>query len=182
MPLIKSFKQFHPQIAADVYLAENCTIIGEVEIGAQSSIWYYALLRGDVGLIRIGERTNIQDHAVLHNTGGRSICIVGNDVVVGHRAMLHGCTIGDECLIGMGAIVLDGAVVPKHTLVAAGALIPENVHLESGFLYAGVPARKIKPLTEQQIAMIRLGAAHYVENAKWHREGETISGLPDSGF
>jgi carbonic anhydrase/acetyltransferase-like protein (isoleucine patch superfamily) len=169
MPLIKPFKSHQPQIAADVFVAENATIIGEVEIGAQSSIWYQAVLRGDVGAIRIGERTNIQDGAILHCTTGRTPVLVGNDVVVGHRAILHGCTVEDEALIGMGAIVLDEAVVPKHTIIAAGALVPEGKKLESGFLYAGVPAKKLKPLNLQQIQMIRFGALGYVEKAKHHK-------------
>lgn len=166
--MIKSYQQHHPQIAEEVFVAENATVVGEVSIGAQSSIWYQAVLRGDVGAIMIGERTNIQDAAILHCTTGRTPTRVGNDVVVGHRAILHGCTIEDEVLIGMGAIVLDEAVVPKHTIVAAGALVPEGKILESGFLYAGIPAKKLKPLRPQQLQMIKLGAMTYVEKAKYH--------------
>lgn len=168
MALIKSYKHHHPQIAIDVFLAENATVIGQVTISAQSSVWYQAVLRGDVGAIRIGKRSNIQDGAILHCSTGRSSCYVGNDVVVGHRAILHGCRVEDESLIGMGAIVLDEAVVPSHTIVAAGALVPEGKVLEAGYLYAGIPAKAIKPLTSQQIQMIKMGAAHYVENGKFH--------------
>ncbi|MEO1451249.1 MAG: gamma carbonic anhydrase family protein, partial [Bacteroidota bacterium] len=138
---------------------------------AQSSVWFQAVLRGDVGAIRIGKRTNIQDHALLHCSTGRTPTLVGNDVVIGHRAILHGCTVEDAVLIGMGAIILDEAIVPTHTIVAAGALVTEGKTLESGFLYAGVPARKLKPLTPQQIAGIPTGAAGYVEKAAWYRQG-----------
>lgn len=163
MALIKSYKTYSPQIAHDAWLAENATIIGDVVIGSQSSIWYQAVLRGDVGKITIGKESNIQDGAILHTTTNQSTCNVGDRVVVGHGAILHGCTVEDEALIGMGAIVLDHAQVPSHTIVGAGALVTEGKKLESGFLYAGVPAQKIKPLSEVQVQMIRLGALHYVE-------------------
>ncbi len=166
MALIKPYKEFHPGFGPEVFLAENATIIGEVRIGAQSSVWYQAVLRGDVGAILIGERSNIQDAAILHCTTGGTPTIVGNDVVVGHRAVLHGCTIEDEVLVGMGAIILDGAVVQKHCIVAAGALVSEGKILESGFLYAGVPAKQIKKISPEQIEMIRYGASAYVEKAK----------------
>ncbi|MDX2248874.1 MAG: gamma carbonic anhydrase family protein [Bacteroidia bacterium] len=174
MALIKTYKQFTPQINPTVFLAENATIIGDVEIGAGSSIWYFTVLRGDVGAIRIGERTNIQDGAIVHCTTGLTPSIIGNDCVIGHQAIIHGATIEDEVLIGMGAIVLDQAVVPRHTIVAAGALIPQGTILESGYMYAGIPAKKIKPLSSQQIEMIRMGAVHYVENGKAHAESKVI--------
>lgn len=166
--MIKPYQSHIPQISEDVFVAENATIIGEVRIGAQSSVWYQAVLRGDVGAIVIGERTNIQDGAILHCTSGRSQTLVGNEVVVGHRAILHGCTVHDQALIGMGAIVLDEALVPSHTVVAAGALITEKMVLESGFLYAGVPAKKIKALSPQQIQLIQLAALSYIEKARFH--------------
>ncbi|MEL6133866.1 MAG: gamma carbonic anhydrase family protein, partial [Bacteroidota bacterium] len=168
IPMLRPYKNHQPVIAPDAYIAENATVIGEVIIGSQSSIWYQAVLRGDVGLIQIGERSNIQDGAILHCTTGLTPCVVGNDVVVGHRAILHGCTVEDECLIGMGAIVLDRVVVPKHTIVGAGALVPEGKILESGWLYAGIPAKPIKKLATHHIQMIQGGAMHYVENAREH--------------
>lgn len=168
MAIIRAFKGNEPQIEDEAFIADNATIIGEVSIGKRSSIWYQAVLRGDVGGIIIGENTNIQDASILHCTTGRNACKVGNGVTVGHRAILHGCTIEDDVLIGMGAIVLDDALVPSQTIVAAGALVPQGKVLESGFLYAGIPAKKIKPLSPQQIAMIKLSALHYVENGKQH--------------
>ncbi|MEL6675914.1 MAG: gamma carbonic anhydrase family protein [Bacteroidota bacterium] len=170
MAYLKAFQQHQPQIHPSVFLAEGSIVIGQVEIGADSSVWYHAVLRGDVGAIKIGERTNIQDASILHCTTGLTPTIIGNDVVVGHRAIIHGATIEDEVLIGMGAIVLDQVLVPKHTIVGAGALVPQGKVLESGWLYAGVPAKKIKPLSPPQIQMIKLGALHYIENAKAHGE------------
>ncbi|MEM7370099.1 MAG: gamma carbonic anhydrase family protein [Bacteroidota bacterium] len=170
MAFIRSFGKHTPKIAPDVFVADSATIIGQVEIGAQSSIWYQAVLRGDVGGIVIGQRSNIQDAAILHCTTGRTPCVVGNDIVVGHRAILHGCRIENEVLIGMGAIVLDEVVVPSHTIIAAGALVPEGKKLQAGFLYAGIPAKPIKPLSPQQIMMIKMGAAHYVENGQTHSQ------------
>jgi len=155
-----------PKIAKGVYIAPNATIIGDVTIGRESSIWFNAVLRGDVEAIIIGDRTNIQDGAIIHTSTNRCPTIIGNDVTVGHRALLHGCRIEDEVLIGMGAIVLDEVIVPKHTLVAAGALVPERKVLESGWLYAGVPAKKIKPLTAAQVEGILRGAVSYVGKGK----------------
>lgn len=168
MPLIKAWRGESPQTTHPVYLAENATLIGRVHIGRESSLWYNAVARGDVEAIFIGEQSNIQDGAILHCSTGRSPLRIGSRVTVGHAAILHGCTLHDELLIGMGATVLDDAVVPSHTLVAAGALVPERMVLESGFLYAGIPAKKIRPLTEAEIAHIRRSALHYVEMAKQH--------------
>lgn len=164
-PLIKAFEGVIPDINPSSRIAPNATLIGKLTIGADSSVWYNCVLRGDVEAIKIGERTNIQDHSILHCTTGRSPVTIGNDVTVGHRAIIHGCTIDDECLIGMGAIILDDAHVPKHTVVAAAALVREGSKLESGFLYAGVPARKIKAISPEQIALLKLSAAHYVHNS-----------------
>lgn len=164
--MIKKFLSHTPQIAEGVFIAENATIIGRVFIGKDSSVWYNAILRGDVDEIWVGERTNIQDAAILHCSTHRQPTRIGNDVTIGHGAMIHGCTIEDEVLIGMGAIILDEAFIPKHTVVAAGALITERCVLESGFLYAGIPAKKVKALSPEQIAMLKMSALHYVENAK----------------
>ncbi|RMG20211.1 MAG: gamma carbonic anhydrase family protein [Bacteroidetes bacterium] len=173
--MIQAYKTYFPQIAADAFLADNATLIGQVRVGSQSSIWYQAVLRGDVGAIHIGERSSIQDGTIIHCTTGRSPVVVGNDVIVGHRVILHGCTIEDEVLVGMGAIVLDEARLPSHCLLAAGALVPEGMQLESGYLYAGIPARKIKALRPEQIEQIRAGARHYVEKAQWYRSQNSDS-------
>ncbi|MFK7970869.1 MAG: gamma carbonic anhydrase family protein [Bacteroidia bacterium] len=168
MALIKSYKGIHPTLHHKVYLAETAVVVGDVEIGTDSNIWYGAVIRGDVEPIKIGKGTNIQDGAMLHTSTDRVPCIVGDYVTVGHHAILHGCTIHDEVLIGMGAVVLDEAVVPSHTLIAANAVVTEGSKLEGGFIYAGVPARKIKALSPEQIADFRANAEHYIEHAKEH--------------
>lgn len=172
--MIKKFLSHAPIIDESVFVAENATIIGRVKIGKQSSIWYNAILRGDVDEIIIGERTNIQDAAIIHCSTSRSPTCIGNDVTIGHNAIVHGCTIADEVLIGMAAIILDEAVIPKHTIIAAGALVTEKSVLESGFLYAGIPAKKIKALSEAQINMFKISALHYVANAENHKNSELI--------
>lgn len=168
--MIKPFQGTYPQIAPNAFITENATIIGQVTIGEASSVWYNAILRGDVDAIHIGQRTNLQDAVIAHCTTNRCPTIVGNEVTVGHAAILHGCTIADQVLIGMGAKVLDEAIVPSHCVVAAGALVLERQELAAGYLYAGVPARKVKALTQAQIAGIQQSALHYVENARLHRE------------
>ena len=141
-----------------------------MEIGSQSSVWFNAVIRGDVGLLKIGERTSIQDGVIVHCTTDISETHIGHDVVVGHGAILHGCTIEEEVLVGMGAIVLDLCHIPKHTIIAAGALIPERKVLESGYIYAGVPAKAIKKISAEQRANILVTANRYVGKARWYRE------------
>ncbi|MCZ2357230.1 MAG: gamma carbonic anhydrase family protein [Bacteroidia bacterium] len=169
MPIIRPFLGLSPKIHLSAFIAENATIIGDVELAAWSSVWYNAVLRGDVGKIAVGARSNIQDGVVIHSTAGYSTVQIGEDVTIGHSAILHGCVIGNCVLIGMGAIVLDNAIIPDNCMVAAGSVVSERSQLESGFLYAGIPAKKIKPLTEQRIQSILLSAFHYVENAKNYR-------------
>lgn len=170
MALVKTLRGITPKIAGDVFLAETAVIIGDVEIGAGSSVWYGAVLRGDVDSIRIGERSNIQDLAMVHCSQDWSIASIGNDVTVGHGAVVHGCDIKDRCLIGMNAVVLDKAVVGPDTVVAAGAVVLEGSVLESGWIYAGIPAKKVKQLTEEQLKGLKMSAAAYGKYAGWYQE------------
>jgi gamma-carbonic anhydrase len=151
-----------PVLGLQVFVAEGATIIGDVVIGSRSSIWYSAVVRGDMMPIRIGEETNIQDGAVLHVTHDRWPCTVGSRVTIGHGAIVHACTVEDETLIGMGAVILDGAVVETHSLVAAGAIVRPNFRVPSGQLVAGNPAQVKRPLTDQEIESLHFSAREYV--------------------
>jgi len=156
-----------PQIHPSAFIFETADIIGDVTIGAQSSIWFKAVVRGDVHYIRIGERTNVQDGALLHVTRNTHPLVIGSDVTIAHGVVLHGCTIKDRVLIGMGAIVLDGAVVHEDAMIGAGALVPPNMEVPSRSLVVGVPARVQRQLTEEEVKHIRKSAQnyiHYVEN------------------
>lgn len=146
------------------FIADNATLIGSVRLRAQASVWYNCVLRGDNDWIDIGERSNIQDGSVLHTDPGLQLT-VGKDVTVGHKVMLHGCTIGDESLIGIGATVLNGARIGRHTIVGAHALVTENKEFPDGVMLIGSPARVARELTDEEIALIRLSADHYVKNA-----------------
>ena len=167
MAIVRKVKGMKPRIAEGVFLAENATVLGDVRIGKDSSIWYGAVLRGDVGSITIGERSNIQDGVVIHATQGESVTVIGNDVSVGHNAVVHGARIGNDVLIGMGAVVLDNAVVPDGTIVAAGAVVLSNAVLEPG-IYAGIPAKKVKEGSEEMTRMIHENAAHYLHYTQWY--------------
>lgn len=165
---IQPFGNQIPQIAEGAYVHTAATIIGDVMIGWHSSVWPGAVIRGDVNLIRIGSNTNIQDLSMLHvshksswDPAGAPL-IIGSNVTIGHSVILHGCTIEDEALIGMGSIVMDKAVVQKHVLLAAGSLVPEGKVLESGYLYVGRPAKKVRALTADEIAHFMYSANHYV--------------------
>ncbi|MDX8401706.1 MAG: gamma carbonic anhydrase family protein [Mariprofundaceae bacterium] len=166
--MIRSWQGQAPRIENAAFLAPNAEIIGRVEIGEASSVWYGAVLRGDVHDIRIGRRSNIQDLCVLHTSQGVSPCIVGDDVTVGHRVILHGCEVQDGCLVGMGAVVMDRAVLEAGCLLAAGALVPEGRVLAGGWLHAGVPARPVRELREEEKAFLKQSAAHYVDIARTH--------------
>ena len=164
---IISVKGFVPKIDDSCWVADNATITGDVEIGSESSIWFQSVIRGDVNSIRIGNRVNIQDGAIVHGSTGMQDTVIGDDVSVGHRAIIHGCTIHNNVLIGMGAIILDGVIVQSNVIVGAGAVVTVGAVLESGYLYAGVPAKKIKPLEEgKHDFFIAATAAGYVENKK----------------
>ena len=156
-----------PTIGPDCFLADNATIVGDVVLGRGCTVWFTAVIRGDVHRIRIGDETNVQDGAVLHCTYQQAPLNIGSRVSIGHRALVHGCTIADDVLIGMGAIVMDHAVVGAGCIIAAGAVVLENFECEPGFLYAGVPARKIKPVTEAQAEGLRRTASNYRLYASW---------------
>ncbi|MDP4820049.1 MAG: gamma carbonic anhydrase family protein [Saprospiraceae bacterium] len=168
MALIKTVRGFTPSFGKNCFLAENATIIGDVSMGDQGSIWYQAVVRGDVNFIRIGNKVNIQDGAVIHGTYERAGTTIGNNVSIGHRAIVHGCTLHDNVLVGMGAIIMDNAVVEGNVLIAAGAVVLQNAVLESGHIYAGVPAKKVKALGAEQFAdTIGRIADAYVTYASW---------------
>ena len=169
MPLIIPHHGVTPRIAPDAFIAENAVVIGDVEIGEDSSIWPCAVARGDVHYVRIGARTNIQDGAVLHVThdgeytpGGFPL-IIGDDVTVGHGAIVHACTVKDACLIGMNATVLDGAVVSRHAMVGAGAVVSPGKIVGEGELWVGNPARCARKLTDEEIEKLYYSAQHYVK-------------------
>lgn len=159
-----------PKFGKDCYLAENATVVGDVIMGDQCSVWFQAVVRGDVHYIRIGNRVNIQDGAILHCTYQKAPLEIGHNVSIGHRALVHGCTIHDNVLVGMGAIVMDHAIVESNVLIAAGAVVLENSHLESGHIYAGIPAKKVKSISEEQFRdTIERIATNYIFYANWYR-------------
>lgn len=152
MALIKSVRGFTPRFGNNCYLSETATVIGDVVMGDGCSVWFNTVLRGDVNSIRIGDEVNLQDGVVIHATYEKSITTLGDRVSVGHNAIVHGATVGDDVLIGMGAIVMDNAIIKDNCLIAAGAVVLENKICESGFIYAGVPAKKIKNLSKDIFA------------------------------
>jgi carbonic anhydrase/acetyltransferase-like protein (isoleucine patch superfamily) len=156
-----------PSVDESAWVAPSANVIGQVSLGPRASVWYGASVRGDMGVIAIGEGSNVQDNATLHADPGFPVS-VGSGVTIGHNAVVHGCTVEDDCLIGMGAIVLNGAVVGAGTLVAAGAVVPQGLQVPPGSLVAGVPARVKRTLTPEELDHIRLNAAAYVELAKEH--------------
>ncbi|CAM4040529.1 gamma carbonic anhydrase family protein [Flavobacterium antarcticum] len=169
--IIKSVNGKAPQIPEDCFVAENATIVGEVSFGANCSIWYNAVIRGDVNQITIGNKVNIQDGAIIHCTYQKHATKIGNNVSIGHNAIVHGCTIEDNVLIGMGAIVMDNCVVKSNSIVAAGAVVTQNTVIESGTIYAGVPAKKVKEINESNFAgEIDRIATNYVMYSSWFKE------------
>ena len=175
MSPIRPFDGKFPSIAPDVWVDESAVVIGDVEIGEQSSVWPMTVIRGDVNFIRIGSRTNIQDGSVLHvthasdfNPGGFPL-IIGNDVTVGHKVMLHGCEVGDQCLIGMCAVVMDGAVVEPQVILAAGSLVPPGKRLAGGYLWQGRPAKQARELTDREFEFFDYLANTYIRLAARYR-------------
>jgi len=168
--ILKELNGCTPQYGEDCFFAENAVLVGDVEMGNECSIWYSAVLRGDVHYIRMGDRVNIQDGAVVHCTYKKYPVNIGNNVSVGHNAIVHGCTIHDNVLIGMGAIVMDDCVVESNTIIAAGAVLTQGKRVESGTIYAGIPAKKVKDISTELISgEIERIAQNYVKYAGWYK-------------
>lgn len=163
MAIIKPYRGVYPKIHPTTFVAENAVIIGDVEIGRDCSIWYNVVIRGDVNYIRIGERTNIQDGTIIHVDHKKYPTIIGSNVTVGHKVMLHACTVEDSCLIGMSATIMDGVVVGKQSIVAAGAVVPPGKIIEPQSLWAGVPAKFVRKLTEEELKWLETSAENYVK-------------------
>jgi carbonic anhydrase/acetyltransferase-like protein (isoleucine patch superfamily) len=170
MPLILPVKDKIPGWGNNCFLAPNCTIVGDVTMGDDCSVWFNAVIRGDVNSITIGHHTNIQDGVCVHATYLKASTTIGNYVSIGHNAIIHGCIIHDYVLVGMGAIVMDDAVIESNVIIAAGSVILERTICESGFLYAGTPAKKIKPLTDEQLALLQKLPHNYNLYAGWFTE------------
>jgi carbonic anhydrase/acetyltransferase-like protein (isoleucine patch superfamily) len=169
MPLILPVKDKSPSWGTDCFIAENCTIVGDVVMGNNCSVWFNAVIRGDVNYIEIGDYTNIQDGAIIHATYLKAATTIGSYVSIGHHALVHGCSLRNYVLIGMGAIVMDHAIVNEFVIIAAGAVVLENTVCEAGYLYAGVPAKKIKPLTDEQKGMLKKLPHNYVMYSNWFK-------------
>ena len=177
MSNIRPFESIQPEIDSEAWIDETAVVIGNVSIASQSSVWPMCVIRGDVNRIRIGQRTNVQDGSVLHVShdshylpGGRPM-LIGDDVTVGHRVMLHGCEIADGCFIGMGSTILDGAVLEPSVMLGAGSLVPQGKRLQGGYLWLGRPARRVRALTDQELEIMRYTAGHYVRLMQRYRGG-----------
>lgn len=161
--LLRTFGGHTPRIAPDAFVAETAAVIGDVEVGAKSSLWFGAVLRGDVHTIRIGEQTSIQDNTVVHVTEHRHPTVVGSRVTVGHNVTLHGCTVGDLCIVGMGSVILDRAEIGDRCIIGAGALVTPGTKIPAGYLAVGSPARPSRPLREEELSWLEASAQHYVD-------------------
>ncbi len=171
MPLILPVEGVVPQFGNNCFIAPNATIVGDVIMGDDCSIWFNAVVRGDVNRIRMGNKVNVQDGAVIHCTYKRSETVIGNNVSIGHNAVVHGCSVSDNVLIGMGSIIMDHAVIGSHSIVAAGAVVLEGTKIEEGCIYAGVPAKKVKDISAELISgEINRIAENYVKYSDWFRE------------
>ena len=170
MALIKSVRGFSPKLGEDCYLAETATIIGDLETGNQCSFWFNSVVRGDVNSIKMGNKVNVQDNAMVHCTYQKSPTTIGNNVSIGHNAIVHGCTIKDNVLVGMGAIVMDDVIVESNSIIAAGSVVLERTHIESGSVYAGIPAKKVKDISPELVeGEINRIADNYVKYSEWYK-------------
>lgn len=171
--ILKEVNGKAPQIGEDCFIAENATIVGDVVMGSQCSVWYNAVLRGDVHFIKMGNKVNVQDGAVIHCTYKKSPTTIGNNVSIGHNAIVHGCTIKDNVLIGMGSIVMDDCVVERNSIIAAGAVVTKGTHIPSGTVFAGMPAKKIKDISvELSEGEVNRIANNYVTYSSWFKDKE----------
>ena len=169
--IIKKVKGIAPSWGKDCFLAENSVVTGDVVMGDDCSVWFNAVIRGDVHYIRMGNRVNVQDGAIIHCTYQKAPTTIGNNVSIGHNAIVHGCTVHDNVLIGMGAIVMDHCVVGSNSIIAAGAVLTQNTHVPSGCIFAGVPARKVKDISSELISgEIERIAQNYLMYAGWYQE------------
>lgn len=170
MALIKSVRGNTPKMGENCFLAENATLIGEIEMGDDCSIWYNAVVRGDVHFIKMGNKVNVQDGAVIHCTYQKSPTTIGDSVSIGHNAIVHGCTIHDNVLIGMGSIVMDDVIVESGSIIAAGSVVLQGTHVEAGYIYAGVPAKKVKKVSpELRDGEIKRIADNYLKYSSWFK-------------
>lgn len=168
--LIKTVRGFSPQWGSDCFVAENATLIGDLIMGDQCSVWYQAVIRADVNAIRIGNRVNIQDGAVIHATFEKAGTIIGDDVSIGHNAIVHGCTLKDRVLVGMGSIIMDNCIVRSNSIIAAGSVVTQNTHVPEGTIFAGIPARKIKDIDPKlQKGEIDRIAKNYIMYSSWFK-------------
>ncbi|MFP4092419.1 MAG: gamma carbonic anhydrase family protein [Cyclobacteriaceae bacterium] len=170
MAHIITVRGFSPQFGKECFIAENATVVGQVTLGDYCSVWFNAVVRGDVNEIRVGQHSNIQDGAVIHCTYEKAATHIGNYVTIGHQATVHGCTLQDRCMIGMGAIVMDYAVVETGSIVAAGSVVLENTIVEANSIYAGIPAKKVKTISAENKEMMERIARNYIKYAGWYKE------------
>ena len=171
MSILLPVHGIYPQFGENCFIAPNATIVGDVQTGDQCSFWFNAVVRGDVNSIRMGSKVNVQDGAIIHCTFNKTKTIIGNNVSIGHNAIVHGCTVHDDVLIGMGAIVMDNVEIGSHSIIAAGAVVLEGTKVEPGSIYAGVPAKKIKDISRELISgEINRIADNYVKYAEWYKE------------
>ena len=169
MAFILPVKGIEPAWGENCFIAPNATIVGDVHMGNNCSVWFNAVIRGDVNTITIGHDTNIQDGAVIHATYLKAATFIGNRVSIGHNAIVHGCVLKDHVLVGMGAIVMDNVIVEEYTIIAAGSVVLEKTLCESGYIYAGIPAKRIKPITEEQRALLNKLPDNYIMYSDWFR-------------
>lgn len=172
MAIIKSVRGFTPQFGRNCFFAENSVVIGEVVMGDNCTVWYNAVIRGDVHSITIGSNTNIQDGAVIHCTYQKAKTVIGNNVSIAHNAVVHGCTVEDNVLIGMGAIIMDDAIIGSNSVIAAGAVVLPKTVVEPGSIYAGMPAKRVKDISDEMKAVIERTAKNYPMYAEWFKEGK----------